>query len=408
MERLILHCDLNNFYASVECLLNPMFKNVPLIVAGNPEDRHGVVLAKNDIAKAAGIKTGDTVWQAKQKISGLVTTPPHFDLYMQYSERAKAIYTRYTPLVEPFGADECWLDCTGSVKLFGDGKKIADDIRTTLKEELCLTVSAGVSFNKIFAKLGSDLKKPDATTLISRENFQSVVWPLPVAELFMAGRKTTEKLHKYNIHTIGELAVADEVFLKTNFGANGLMLQKSAQGLNDEPVRQAILSHQNKSYGHGMTAGHDITNFPDLSALIYYLAERIAARMRQDGVRGCGIAVDLRSNELKHLRKQCTHQNPLRGSGEIAAAALSLSKDIWNGHPPLRTITVSIFDLTDQKNGQLSIFGQNCEEKSEGLDLAVEKIRKKYGSEAIIRADLAGRDFIYDKTDSEDFLPFKR
>ena len=402
---MILHCDLNNFYASVECLLNPALRDVPLIVAGNPENRHGVVLAKNEIAKKAGVKTGDTIWEAQQKIRGLVSVAPRFDTYMDFSKKAKEIYTRYTPLVEPFGADECWLDCTGCKQ---GGKEIADEIRTVLKKELGLTASAGVSFNKIFAKLGSDLKKPDATTVISTENFKRVVWPLPVRELFSVGKKTAEKLIKFNIATIGALAAADDTVLKQTLGINGLRLKKYAQGLDDDPVREAVVSHVNKSYGQGMTATRDIVDFADLSALIYYLADRVAARMRNDNVRGFGVAVDLRSFELKHVSKQSVLKLPTRASGDIADAAIKLSKSIWNGAPPLRTVTISVYDLVRGQEGQISMFDEQSRKNHDRLDLAVEKIRRKYGAGAIIRADLIERDFIYDKTDAEDFLPFQR
>jgi len=450
--RLILHCNLHNFYASVECLQDPALKAVPLVVAGDPESRHGVVLAKNDVAKAAGVKTGDTVWEARQKIGSLVAVKPRFDLYMKFSKRAKEIYTRYTPLVEPFGADECWLDLMqrtthnaqrtmadenwkedeptvrgGSTangianpsavphsssliphSAFAYGKEVADEIRAAIKKELSLTASVGVSFNKVFAKLGSDLKKPDATTVISPANFKAVVWPLPVGELFMVGRKTAEKLYKCNIRTIGDLAAADGLILKEKFGVVGLKLKAAAAGLDDEPVREAVISHQNKSYGHGMTAKRDIAGLADLSALVYYLSDRVAARLRKDDVRGYGVAIDLRSNELRHVAKQCTLFDAVRSSAEIADAAMGLAKSLWDGNPPLRTVTVSVFHLIRGGYGQASMFDLSGKKKSDCLDLAVEKIRKKYGSTAILRADLVERDFIYDKTDDEDFLPFQR
>jgi DNA polymerase-4 len=411
VDRLILHCDLNNFYASVECLLNPALKDVPLIVAGNPDARHGVVLAKNELAKAAGIRTGDTIWEAKQKIQNLTVAAPHFESYMYFSRRAKEIYTRYTPLVEPFGADECWLDCTNCPAFLDEGalqgKRIADEIRARIKAELNLTASAGVSFCKPFAKLGSDLKKPDATTVIDRENFRKVVWPLPVGELFMAGRKTAQQLARFNIRTVGDLAAADDGVLKEHFGINGLKLKTSAAGLDTEPVREAAIDHQNKSYGHGMTTTRDITERTDLAALVHYLAERVAARMRKGGVKGRGVAVDLRSAQLSHISKQCKLPVSVRASNEIAAAALRLADQIWHGDPPLRTVTVGVFDLSFGDGGQTSMFDDKLKRADE-LDLAVEKIRAKYGASAILRADLIERDFIYDKTDDEDFLPFQR
>ena len=202
MEKIILHCDLNNFYASVECALNPELKDFPLAVAGNKENRHGVVLAKNEIAKKFGVKTGDVIWQAEQKCPGLRVVAPHFDSYTKYSDAIFELYTHYTDMVEPFGSDECWLDVTGCTRLFGDGKQIADSIRARVKKEFGLTLSVGVSFNKVFAKLGSDLKKPDATTVISKDNFKTLVWPLPASDMLMVGKKTSEKLVFLNFREI--------------------------------------------------------------------------------------------------------------------------------------------------------------------------------------------------------------
>ena len=207
---LFVHIDMNNFYASVECRVNPSIADKPVAVAGSPEKRHGVVLAKNEIAKKLGVKTGDTVSEASAKAPGIVFVPPRFDVYDKVSKRMFGICNRYSYCVEPFGPDECWLDCTETVGLFGDGKKIADALRADIKNELGITASAGVSFTKLFAKLGSDMKKPDATTVITRENFREKVWPLAVGDLCGVGGRTEDKLHKLNIYTIGDLARADE------------------------------------------------------------------------------------------------------------------------------------------------------------------------------------------------------
>lgn len=287
MDKVILHSDLNNFYASVECAVCPELRGKPLIVAGSKEKRHGIVLAKNEIAKSHGIKTGDTIWQAKQKCPALVVVPPHFDLYMSYSEQISELYTEFTDLVEPFGPDECWLDVTGSMHLFGDGKQIADKIRAEIKNRFALTASVGVSFNKVFAKMGSDIKKPDATTVIDRDNFRSIIWKLPVSDMLMVGKKTAEKLDGLNIHTVGDLANADSGALTKLLGVNGMSIYKSARGEDTTPVRKYHLSREIKSVGHGMTAVKDITNEEDARTLILYLSDLIAARMRKYGVRGC-------------------------------------------------------------------------------------------------------------------------
>lgn len=404
MDRIILHCDLNNFYASVECALNPELKGVPLAVAGSKENRHGVVLAKNETAKAYGVKTGDVIWQAEQKCPGLIVVPPHFDHYMKYSNAIFELYTHYTDMVEPFGSDECWLDVTGCTKLFGNGVDIANTLRERVKREFGLTLSVGVSFNKVFAKLGSDLKKPDATTVISRENFKSIIWPLPASDMLLIGRKTSEKLKKLNIFTIGELAASNEELLVSHLGINGKHILLSARGEDNEPVRKAHLSREIKSVGHGMTAVRDITTCEDGESLIFYLADLVATRMRKYKVKGSGVSIHLRFSDLSSVSKQTTVA-PLNTSDRITEAALSLYKEI--AVKPVRTITVTVFDLSSDEYVQTSMF-ELQDTKSERLEKAIDKIRAKYGKNTINRAALIERDFIYDKTDSEDFLPFKR
>ena len=221
LNRTILHSDMNNFYASVECLYNPKLRGKPLAVGGDAEARHGIILAKNYEAKRFGVQTGEALWQAKQKCRELIIVEPHYDKYIRFSQMAREIYGEYTDQVESFGLDECWLDVTGSEKLFGTGRQIADQIRERIKFELGITASVGVSFNKVFAKLGSDMKKPDATTVIPPDSFREKVWPLPVNELLYVGRATHRKLHTYGVNTIGDLAKADVNFLKLVFGKVG-------------------------------------------------------------------------------------------------------------------------------------------------------------------------------------------
>ncbi len=404
MDRIILHCDLNNFYASVECALNPELKGVPLAVAGSKENRHGVVLAKNEIAKSYGVKTGDVIWQAEQKCPGLQVVTPHFDNYMKYSDAVFELYTHYTDMVEPFGSDECWLDVTGCTRLFGSGKEIADSIRERVKQEFGLTLSVGVSFNKVFAKLGSDLKKPDATTVISRENYRELIWPLPASDMLMVGRKTSEKLKKLNIFIIGDLAAASESLLVSHLGVNGKHILLSARGEDSDPVRKAHLSRQIKSVGHGMTAVKDITLDEDGKALIFYLAGLVASRMRKYKVKGSGVAIHVRFSDLSGVSKQMTVP-PLNTSDKITEAAFKMYKSL--AVKPVRTITVSVFGLSSDEYVQTSMFDTE-ETKNERLEKAIDKIRSKYGKNSINRATLIDRDFIYDKTDNEDFLPFKR
>ena len=411
MERLILHCDLNNFYASVECVLNPALKNLPLAVSGNPEKRHGVILAKNELAKKAGVKTGDVIWEAMQKEPRLKCVPPHFSHYSEYSSRVFDIYTRFTNKVEPFGPDECWLDCTGAEKQYGSGVKLADTIRQTVKKETGLTVSVGVSFNKVFAKLGSDMKKPDGTTLISSRNFRQKIWGLPVSDMLMIGKKTAAALAKLNVSTIGELAAADEKVLKAHFGINGIKMKNNALGLDDEPVREYVKKRKAESIGHGMTAMKDIRSYDQADVLIAYLSEKVATRLRKTGVRGYGVHLTIRSaNDIsRHVSAQKRLEYPVLAGLDVEKAAKELLRSLWKEDYPVRTLTVSVFSLVPENSGgQISLFDDDKRVKNENLEKALDKIRNKYGADTIVRAGLYGTDFVYDKNDDEDFLPFKR
>ncbi len=409
MDRLILHSDLNNFYASVECLYRPEYAHLPLAVAGNPERRHGVILAKNAIAKAAGVKTGDVIWEAKQKCAGLIIVPPQFGLYTDYSRRVFDIYTRFTPFVEPFGPDECWLDASGCEKLFGNGCEIAQKILESVKAETGLTVSVGVSFSKPLAKLCSDLAEPNGYYEASKSDFKKKLWSLPVSELMMVGRKTAEKLKTLSVNTIGDLANANEALLRSTLGINGIKLRQAALGIDDEPVRQYDKARKQESVGHGMTATRDITSDDDMYAMVLYLSEKIAVRLMKNSFQGLGIHIDLRSFELKHASRQIKLDRPVFSSSDIAEEAYSLIKVVWaENRVPVRSVSISVFDLSPIGSGvQLSFFEKKTD-KREKLERAVESIRQKYGRDAVQRAALIERDFIYDKNDDEDFLPFKR
>ena len=363
-ERIILHCDLNNFYASVECELNPTLKDQALAVSGNPEKRHGVVLAKNEKAKKCGIKTGDTVWEARQKCPDIMFVPPHFDLYSKFSKQVFDIYSQYTCYVEPFGPDECWLDVTGSTKLFGSGEEIADKIRNHVKTQTGLTISVGVSFNKVFAKIGSDMKKPDAVTVITKENFRDKLWNLPVSDMLMVGRKTTAKLNKLNVKTIGDLARADDDMLDYHFGINGKKMKENALGLDDEPVREYVKSRKIESVGHGMTAVRNLVNYEDVNTMLCYLADLVATRLRKYGMKGYGIHLDLRSSALTHKSKQCKLPYATQTAGEIVPACMKMCKELWKEEYPLRTISISVFDLVfDTYAEQTSLFEKEDKKK---------------------------------------------
>lgn len=383
MERVILHADLNNFYASVECVRNPALWNRPIAVSGNPEARHGIVLAKNQLAKNCGVKTGEALWQAKQKCPDILFVPPHFELYDQYSKAARDIYNSFTDQVEPFGLDECWLDVTGSVGLFGNGRAIADALRKQIRSQLGITISVGVSFNKIFAKLGSDLKKPDATTVISRERFRSIVWPLPANDLLYVGRATFARLQQYGIHTIGDMAQCSVEFMVSLFGKNGRMLWESANGLDCSPVAYAGTAPPLKTIGNGTTTPRDLVTDEDVRLVLMALCEKVSARMRKANVVCRTVAVQIRDNQLMTYERQCSLEYPNRTAQSLLEKAFALYCRNRPSHP-IRSLAVRASHLEVSGQEQLSFLPEiNALQRQESLESAVDTIRGKYGKGAI-------------------------
>ena len=387
MDRTILHCDLNGFYASVECLYKPGLKDVPMAVGGNVESRHGIILAKNEIAKGYGIKTAETVWQAKKKCPELVLVPPHHDRYAKYSKIVREIFDHYTDMVEPFGIDEAWLDVTGSLNLLGSGKEIADNIRETVKSEVGLTVSVGVSFNKIFAKLGSDYKKPDATTVISRENYKKIVYPLPVSALLYVGKSAAASLSNIGITTIGELALADKKLISGKLGKSGSMLHDYANGLDNSPVQFTHEHSKAKSIGRGSTFSKDIIGLHDIKAAILPLAEDVATRLREAELMCCAVQVTIRDPQFKTITRQRQLNQPSHLLSEIVEAAIKIMKTEWNLNAPIRMMTITGINLvSDDEGKQLSIFDMGDDSKRakwEKIEKTVDAIRDKYGKKSI-------------------------
>ena len=327
MDRIILHSDCNNFFASCESVAKPEYKNIPLAVSGDRESRHGIILAKNEIAKSYGVKTAEPIWQAKQKCPNLVTVPPHHELYEEYSEKINKIYIDYTDQVEKFSVDESWLDVTGSTKLFGDGKTIADTIRERVKKELGISVSIGVSFNKIFAKLGSDYKKPDATTVISRENFKEILYPMPVSAMIFAGRKTCQELLKCNIKTIGDLAEADSFLLARKLGKQAEMLVRYARGEDDDPVKHFYDEREVKSIGKGMTFSRNLLGREDIAKGVMMLSDNIAHQMREKNIKCNTITVHIKDTGLKTISRQKTLESPTYLTKDIYKVAMELIEE---------------------------------------------------------------------------------
>ena len=383
MERVVLHSDLNNFYASVECLYDPALSDVPLAVAGSVDKRHGIVLAKNQKAKYYNIKTGDTVPEALKKCPSLKTVEPDFHKYTKFSRLARKIYERYSNMVENFGPDECYieLNCGDLQK----GFKTANEINQTIKRELGLTVSIGISYNKIFAKLGSDYKKPDGITLITPQNYKSVVWPLPVSDLLYIGRSTTKFLHAKGCQTIGDLAVLSPEYLYRTFGKNGVMLWNFANGFDCMPVKEIEVKTEIKSIGNSYTAPRDIINDKDVKISILSLSEIVAKRLKNEEMLATTVQVHIRDSTLESYERQAVLTSPTNTAKDIAKTALALYK----ANPPsctARSLGVRACGLISAASRQLilSPFGNTL--KTESLERSVDILRDRYGKNTILRA----------------------
>lgn len=378
-ERIILHSDLNNFYASVECLYHPEYRGKPLAVLGDPEARHGIVLAKNYEAKKFEVQTGDPMWMAKQKCPDIIFVPPHYDLYMKHSKLVREIYSEYTDQVEPYGLDECWLDVTGSTSLFGSGEDIANEIRKRVKSELGVSVSVGVSFNKIFAKLGSDMKKPDATTVIESSRFKEIVWPLPVKELLYVGRATHNKLKRKGVLTIGDLANTNPENLRFWLGKMGVVLWQFANGLDTSPVSNIGAKSLIKTVGNSTTAPRDLVTDDDIKITLMVLSESVSARLREYGFICRTVQIGIRDNDLNWIERQGKLDIPNRTAKSIFELAFALFKKHTNGKP-IRSLSVRACDLEPVDYVQLSLLPDVAQlQKQEELESVMDDLRNRFG-----------------------------
>ena len=388
-DRVIFHCDLNCFFASVELLDKPALREVPVAVCGDPASRHGIILAKNEPAKRRGVQTAETVWQAKQKCPNLILLPPHHGLYAQYSRRINTIYGQYTDLVEPFGIDESWLDVTGSLHLFGgDARQLADGIRARLRQELGLTISVGVSFNKVFAKLGSDYKKPDATTVISRENWRDIVWPLPVGDLLFVGRAAKRTLAQFGVETIGQLAACKPEMLEQLMGKMGAQLYRYANGLDDVPVRPQHQREPVKSVGNSTTFPENLTRWEEIRSGLQLLSDSVAGRLRKEGLYCGGVAVAVKDAQFRTVSRQMRLGAPTHLMRDIFEAAQELTRRIWKTPTPVRLLSVTALYITDSADSyqQLDLLAGDAplrDQRQEQLESAMDAIRGKYGRDAI-------------------------
>ncbi len=414
-SRVVLHVDMNSFYASVEQAEDPALKGKPVAVAGKQELRHGIILTKSKEAKLFGVKTAEAIWEAKRKCPDLIVLPPNYRLYQRYSEMARNIYYQYTDRVEPFGLDECWVELTGALHLHGGSALlVAREISERIKAELGVTVSIGVSWNKILAKFGSDYKKPDAITHITPENIEQIFWEAPVRELLYVGAATERKLRDGGIRTIGQLAQADDEYLKGRFGKIGYMLRTFARGRDTTPVKAydpalRDVARTIKSYGNGLTAPHDITCESDAKALIYLLAESVAQRLREDAMRARTVSVAVRDGrELTSFGRQLKLRQASCTTKTIAQSAWKLfsANQILDADHPVRGIMVRASDLVPfHAPEQLSLFADD-DAVLEKLDLAIDELRRRFGNtivqrgieltdESLIGVDIKGENTVH-------------
>ncbi len=394
MDRTILHCDCNSFYASVETLLDPTLAEGPAAVCGDPESRHGIILAKNEKAKAFGVQTAETIWQAKRKCPDLRLVAPHREEYVKYSRRCNELYLQYTDLVDPFGIDESFLDVTGSLHLFGMGEHIADELRRRMREEVGLTISVGVSFNRAFAKLGSDYKKPDGTTVFSRENFKQRVWPLPANTLLYVGKSANDRLNRLGVHTIGELAACDPAFVHHVFGKNGDMLLRYARGEDDEPVRSFYAEREVKSVGNSMTFAHNLVGEDECRMGLTALCDNVGRRLRKRGMVCQTVQLGIRDPEFRNRSRQVTLERPTNATRALIDTSMELLRAHWDLTQPVRLLSVTTANLLPEGQSceQLSLFDgaedMQRRERQQKLDKTVDALRERFGKQSVVFAHL--------------------
>ena len=383
MERTILHVDCNKFYASVECLYRPEIRNKPVAVGGSTESRHGIILTKNEIASKYGLTVGEPLWKARQKCPDLIIVPPNYPLYIRFSKLARMIYEDYSEYIEPFGLDESWLDVSGDLR---SGEEIAEDIRRRVKEELGITVSIGVSFNKIFAKLGSDYKKPDAITVINRQNYKDIAHPLPCGDLLMVGRSSERKLLYYGINTIGDIANSDIEFLRSILGKHGENLWYFANGLDSSPVKHKDEVSQVKSVGNSTTTPRDLINNNDVKTVFRVLCESVSTRLREQGLKGKTLSIWVRDNKLSSFTRQKRMKAYTDISTELLdnAMELFLNNYVWNSN--IRSLGVSVCDF-DFEYEQFD-FAKSVEkrDKLEKIETTVDGLKRRFGNFCVVRA----------------------
>ena len=386
-RRTILPCDCNNFYASVELLDFPELRDSPVAVAGDPEGRHGIILAKNMVAKRYGIQTAETIWQARKKCPKLVLLQPHFDRYSEVSRQVNEIYLSVTDQVEPFSVDASWLDVTGSQRLFGDGKTIADELRRRVREEIGITISVGVSDNKTWAKMGSDYKKPDATTVITRENVADILYPLPAQDMLFVGHAAAEVLRRHGVMTIGQIAGMPRESLTRWLGKQGESLYAMVHGLDDSPVRRWGDADPVKSVGNGMTYPHDLKGEDEWKAGLMPLCDSVGSRLRAQGLKCRTVTVQIKDPQFKVISRQRTLPTPTNLTKVLFRESLAILRQCWREDAPIRLLTVTASSLCreDEETVQMSFLAdaQPDDPRQSRVEHAVDDLRRKFGKDVI-------------------------
>ncbi len=381
-DRAILHVDMNNFYASVECLSNPTLKNYAVAVAGDPNKRTGIILAKNYLAKVYGVKTGEAIWEAKQKCPTLITVAPHFEKYAEISRKAHEIYYRYTDIIEPFGIDECWLDVTASLKFFGcSAVELARRIQNDVLNELGLTVSVGVSWGKTLAKLGSDMKKPMGLTEINRKNHIDIIKKLKIDDMIMIGRHTAKKLRAMNVNTLYDLYLLNPEFLRKHFGVVGVYMHNAVSGIDDD-VLITPRDEDTKSVGNGATAVRDMVDIGEIKNFLHDLAIKVSKRMRAHGFAGKTLHLGIKFADFTYLSAQHSQTFYFSNEQDIFNLAYKIFVELTGGKfAPVRALRISVNNLiTGTQEEQMNLFKN---EKNENLCLAIDKLKDKYGENVI-------------------------
>lgn len=389
-SRVILHCDCNNFYASVELLSHPELRDKPVAVAGDTDMRHGIILAKNMPAKKFGIKTAETVWQARKKCPDLVLLPPHHGLYSEYSRKINQLYLQYTDQVEPFSVDESWLDVTASRRLFGNGVEIADKLRRQIRESFGITISAGVSFNKTWAKMGSDYKKPDATTEINRQNAETILYPLPVDHMIFVGQSSASLLRSHGITTIGDIVAYGEHGLTQLLGKSGASLYLAAAGLDTSPVRRWNEQDDAKSISHSETFPRDLVGPGEWEKGLLHLSEKVGARLRAEHLKCCTVTVQIKDPSLRVISRQVSMPSPTASTDRIYRTACELVREHWEESHSIRLLCVQADRLIPEDKEQpvqLSMLDTPVEDDPRRLKLekTVDMLRQRFGSDSIVR-----------------------